>query len=138
VFQKAVSTQGKSFKHTKHKFSLIGYLTIQLMKGKIPKSIYVMTFRPNPRKCSTFIYKNQRHAEYLNNYAWNKTVPYFVQCAISTAISLVTADWCLHQIRKSTPKRSKNGWMEQPKAMEYGSWRSSPDVLYTYIYNSNE
>ena len=31
-------------------------------------------------------------------------------------------------------KRSKNGWMERPKAMEYGSRIASPDVLKPHIH----
>ena len=31
-------------------------------------------------------------------------------------------------------KRSKNGRTEQPKAMEYGSRKASPDVLKPHIY----
>jgi len=33
-----------------------------------------------------------------------------------------------------TAMRTKNWRMEQPKAMEYGSWKASPDVLKPHIY----
>jgi hypothetical protein len=33
-----------------------------------------------------------------------------------------------------TAMRTKNGQMEQPKAMVYGSWKASPDVLKPHIY----
>ena len=35
-------------------------------------------------------------------------------------------------------KRSKNGWMEQPKTMEYGSRKASPDVSKLHIFRESQ
>lgn len=143
MFQKAVITQGISFKHTNHKSNLIGYLTIQLRSGKIRKSISVRPFGPNPRKYSMFICDNLRHAEYLNINACNKTISCFVQCAICTAISLVTADWCRHQIRKSSLvsdemifkvySLSTNSFLKRANTTQQAEWegRQMHDGLHT-------